>query len=76
VEFREQPVVREHAFRSRYDTPDELELLNRRLASLRANFSTPTRKAVGHNHHRGRTRETDLWQASHTVAAAAGIGCA
>lgn len=34
----------------RYDTPDELALLNQlwRLVSLRLNFFTPTRKAVGY----------------------------
>jgi hypothetical protein len=43
-------VVRKHAFYWRYDTPKELELLNRlwRLVSLRLNFFTPTKKAVGY----------------------------
>jgi hypothetical protein len=42
-------VVRKHAFYWRYDTGQELELLNRlwRLVSLRLNFFTPTKKPVG-----------------------------
>lgn len=50
VESKNNHVVRKHAFYWRYDTPQELELLNRlwRLVSLRLNFFTPTKKAVGH----------------------------
>ena len=50
VESKNNHVVRKHAFYWRYDTPEELELLNRlwRLVSLRLNFFTPTKKAVGH----------------------------
>ena len=50
VESKNNHVVRKHAFYWRYDTPEELELLNRlwRLISLRLNFFTPTKKAVGH----------------------------
>lgn len=50
VESKNNHVVRKHAFYWRYDTPDELELLNRlwKLVSLRLNFFTPTRKAVGY----------------------------
>jgi hypothetical protein len=42
--------MRKHAFYWRYDTPAELELLNRlwKLVSLRQNFFTPTKKAVGY----------------------------
>ena len=50
VESKNNHVVRKHAFYWRYDTPDELQLLNRlwRLVSLRLNFFTPTKKPVGH----------------------------
>jgi transposase InsO family protein len=50
VESKNNHVVRKHAFYWRYDTLEELELLNRqrRLVSLRLNFFTPTKKAVGH----------------------------
>lgn len=50
VESKNNHVVRKHAFHWRYDTPQELELLNRlwRLVSLRLNFFTPTKKAVGY----------------------------
>ena len=50
VESKNNHVVRKHAFYWRYDTPPELELLNRlwRLVSLRMNFFTPTKKAVGY----------------------------
>ncbi|ASL07142.1 integrase catalytic subunit [Mycobacterium intracellulare subsp. chimaera] len=50
VESKNNHVVRKHAFYWRYDTPAELELLNRLwpLVSLRLNFFTPTKKAVGY----------------------------
>ncbi|WP_345602959.1 integrase catalytic domain-containing protein [Tomitella cavernea] len=50
VESKNNHVVRKHAFYWRYDTADELELLDRlwRLVSLRLNFFTPTKKAVGY----------------------------
>jgi hypothetical protein len=50
VESKNNHVVRKHAFYWRYDTPQEWELLNRlwRLVSLRLNFFTPTKKAVGY----------------------------
>jgi hypothetical protein len=50
VESKNNHVVRKHAFYWRYDTEQELELLNRlwRLVSLRLNFFTPTKKAVGY----------------------------
>lgn len=50
VESKNNHVVRKHAFYWRYDTPGELQLLNRlwELVSLRLNFFTPTRKAVGY----------------------------
>ena len=50
VESKNNHVVRKHAFYWRYDTQQELELLNRlwRLVSLRLNFFTPTKKPVGH----------------------------
>jgi hypothetical protein len=50
VESKNNHVVRKHAFYWRYDTEQELELLNRlwRLVSLRVNFFTPTKKAVGY----------------------------
>jgi len=50
VESKNNHVVRKHAFYWRYDTPAELELLNElwELVSLRLNFFTPTKKAVGH----------------------------
>jgi hypothetical protein len=50
VESKNDHVVRRHAFSWRYDTQPELELLNRlwRLVSLRLNFFTPTKKAVGY----------------------------
>jgi len=51
VESKNNHVVRKHAFYWRYDAPEELELLNRlwRLVSLRLNFFTPTKKAVGYS---------------------------
>ena len=50
VESKNHHVVRKHAFYWRYDTAQELELLNRlwRLVSLRLNFFTPTKKPVGY----------------------------
>lgn len=50
VESKNNHVVRKHAFYWRYDTPEELELLNRlwRLVSLRLNFFTPTKKPIGY----------------------------
>lgn len=50
VESKNNHVVRKHAFYWRYDTPQELELLNQlwRLVSLRLNFFTPTKKPVGY----------------------------
>jgi hypothetical protein len=50
VESKNNHVVRKHAFYWRYDTAQELELLNRlwRLVSLRLNFFTPTKKPVGY----------------------------
>jgi transposase InsO family protein len=50
VESKNNHVVRKHAFYWRYDTPDELELLNQlwQLVSLRLNFFTPTKKPVGY----------------------------
>lgn len=50
VESKNNHVVRKHAFYWRYDTPAELALLGRlwRLVSLRLNYFTPTRKAVGY----------------------------
>lgn len=50
VESKNNHVVRKHAFYRRYDTPEELELLNRlwELVSLRLNFFTPTKKALGY----------------------------
>jgi 5S rRNA maturation endonuclease (ribonuclease M5) len=50
VESKNNHVVRKHAFYWRYDTPEELELLNRlwQLVSLRLNFFTPTKKPVGY----------------------------
>ncbi|KCK53626.1 hypothetical protein W054_03044, partial [Mycobacterium tuberculosis TB_RSA144] len=40
-------MVRKHAFHWRYDSTEELELLNQlwQLVSLRLNFFTPTKKA-------------------------------
>ena len=50
MESKNNHVVRKHAFYWRYDTQQELELLNRlwRLVSLRLNFFTPTKKAVSY----------------------------
>ncbi|MGA9374496.1 MAG: transposase family protein [Mycobacterium sp.] len=50
VESKNNHVVRKHAFYWRYDTGQELELLNRLwgLVSLRLNFFTPTKKAIGY----------------------------
>jgi hypothetical protein len=51
VESKNNHVVRKHAFYWRYDTPQELELLNQlwRLVSLRLNFFTPTKKPIGYS---------------------------
>lgn len=50
MESKNNHVMRKHAFYWRYDTGEELALLNRlwRLVSLRLNFFTPTKKAVEH----------------------------
>jgi hypothetical protein len=50
VESKNNHVVRRHAFYRRYDTAAELDLLNQlwRLASLRLNFFTPTKKPIGY----------------------------
>ena len=50
VESKNNHVVRKHAFYWRYDTAAELELLNElwQLVSLRLNFFTPTKKAIGY----------------------------
>ena len=50
VESKNNHVVRRHAFYWRYDTPEELALLNElwRLVSLRLNFFTPTKKPIGY----------------------------
>ena len=50
MESKNNHVVRKHAFYWRYDTPEELELLNELwpVVSLRCNFFTPTKKPVGY----------------------------
>lgn len=50
VESKNNHVVRKHAFYWRYDTPDELALLNElwRFVSMRLNFFTPTKKPIGY----------------------------
>ena len=50
VESKNNHVVRKHAFYWRYDTVEELTLLNLlwRLVSLRLNFFTPTKKPIGY----------------------------
>lgn len=50
VESKNNHVVRKHAFYWRYDTSEELTLLNQLwpLVSLRLNFFTPTKKPIGH----------------------------
>jgi hypothetical protein len=50
VESKNNHVVRKHAFYWRYDTPEELDLLNQlwRLVSLRLNFFTPTKKPIAY----------------------------
>jgi Integrase core domain len=50
VESKNNHVVRKHAFYWRYDTAQELELLNQlwRLVALRLNFFTPTKKPIGY----------------------------
>ncbi|MFT4156498.1 MAG: transposase family protein, partial [Microbacterium sp.] len=50
VESKNNHVVRKHAFYWRYDTAEELSLLNElwRLVSLRLNFFTPTKKPTSY----------------------------
>ncbi|MFG3398895.1 DDE-type integrase/transposase/recombinase [Streptomyces parvus] len=50
VESTNNHVVRKHAFHWRYDTPEELILLNELwpLVSMRLNFFTPTKKPTGY----------------------------
>ncbi len=50
VESKNNHVVRKHAFHWRYDTTDELSLLNELwpLVSMRLNFFTPTKKPIGY----------------------------
>lgn len=51
VESKNNHVVRKYAFYWRYDTADELDLLNQlwRLVSLRLNFFTPTKKPIAYS---------------------------
>lgn len=62
VESKNNHVVRKHAFYWRYDTGEELELLNRLwpLVSLRCNFFTPTKKARRLHQHRQRSPQAHL----------------
>lgn len=50
AEQKNGDIVRRSAFRYRYDTDEELELLNRLwlLVNLRKNLFLPTKKAIGH----------------------------
>lgn len=50
VESKNNHVVRKHAFYWRYDTSEELVLLNQLwpLVSMRLNFFTPTKKPIGY----------------------------
>lgn len=50
VESKNNHIVRKHAFHWRYDTAEELDLLNQlwSLVSLRLNFFTPTKKPTGY----------------------------
>lgn len=50
MESKNNHIVRKHAFYWRYDTAEELDLLNRLWppVSKRINFFTPTRKPVGY----------------------------
>lgn len=50
VESKNNHVVRKHAFYWRYDTSEELALLNQLwpLVSMRLNFFTPTKKPIGY----------------------------
>lgn len=50
VESKNNHIVRKHAFHWRYDTADELALLNElwRLVALRSNFFTPTKKPTSY----------------------------
>jgi hypothetical protein len=51
VESKNNHVVRKHAFYWRYDTGDELALLNQLwpLVSMRLNFFTPTKKPIAYS---------------------------
>lgn len=51
VESKNNHVVRKHAFYWRYDTPEELAILNQmwRLVSIRLNFFTPTKKPIAYS---------------------------
>lgn len=50
VESKNNHVVRKHAFYWRYDTAEELALLNQmwKLVSIRLNFFTPTKKPIAY----------------------------
>jgi len=50
VESKNNHIVRKHAFHWRYDTPEELALLDALwpLVAMRLNFFTPTKKPVGY----------------------------
>ena len=60
IESKNNHLVRKYAFYYRYDTPDELRVLNRlwRLVNDRLNYLTPTKKPIGYassrNGHRTR----------------------
>ena len=49
IESKNNHLVRRYAFYYRYDTPDELTVLNKlwALANDRLNFFTPTKKPIG-----------------------------
>jgi len=75
VESKNNHVVRKHAFYWRYDIGAELQLLNRLwpLVSLRLNLLHPDQKAGRLHLLRQRSPQAHLRQASHPMAAAAGI---
>ena len=74
IESKNNHLVRKYAFYYRYDTPEELRVLNRLwpLVNDRMNFLTPTKKPIGWGQDRIRAPQAALRQARHPVGPTAG----
>ena len=74
IESKNNHLVRKYAFYYRYDTPEELRVLNRLwpLVNDRMNYLTPTKKPTGWGPGPHRAAQAALRQASHPVGPTAG----